>query len=610
MHGAGHGASKAAAVVAGGHAPGVLRGVEVDAHGHLLGLQSEDVGHHLRAHGDVALPGRRRGDDDVQATQQVDADGGAGDGAVFRPGLGALLGRQHGADVAHVRHRGLDDGRHADAVQPPGRTRLRLALLQAFTQRRGLSEFGQARVVTGIEHRTRCRVVRELRGLHEVALAQGDGVHAQFDGDAVHQPFERVVHLRPAETAHQAGGGLARQHDAVAHGDVLDVVGPAQRAVHAVESGRLGGAQVGADIVALVPAQRGDAAVGLHRGFDVRQPRGGRGRRGQVFEPVLDPLHRRAAGLLRGQAHQHHIGQHGLLHAEAAAAVARQLVAQLVGRHAEGQRHHRMQAERAHEVAGDFIALAAGQAFGDDDSAFDGRAAVARVVHRQRDATVCRGEGGVGVAIAEAAIADDVAAHGLVQHGGASIAGGFDVHHRRQGLVVGAQQVERVFGDVAVLRHDHGHRFAGVPHLVDGQHVVLHGHLHADHEGLLPAQHVLPGQHRMHARQGQRRGRVHPQQPGMGMRAAQHRGVQRARRRAQVVAEAAAAGQQRGVFMARCGLAEVRLGQGLLQARVGVQERSPVCRSAVWRSLDSTGPAALTRSSGEDPDRPVADPIV
>jgi len=196
-----------------------------------------------------------------------------------------------------------------------------------------------------------------------------------------------------------------------------------------------------------------------------------------------------------------------------------------------------MQAERAHEVAGDFIALAAGQAFGDDDSAFDGRAAVARVVHRQRDATVCRGEGGVGVAIAEAAVADDVAAHGLVQHGDASIAGGFDVHHRRQGLVVGAQQVERVFGDVAVLRHDHGHRFAGIAHLVDGQHVVLHGHLHADHEGLLPAQHVLSGQHRMHARQGQRGGRVHPQQPGMGMRAAQHRGVQRARRRAQVVAE-------------------------------------------------------------------------
>jgi hypothetical protein len=58
------------------------------------------------------------------------ADGGAGDGAVLRPGLGALLGRQHGADVAHVGHRGLDDGRHADAVQPPGRARLRLALAQ------------------------------------------------------------------------------------------------------------------------------------------------------------------------------------------------------------------------------------------------------------------------------------------------------------------------------------------------------------------------------------------------------------------------------------------------------------------------------------------------
>ena len=48
--------------------------------------------------------------------------------------------------------------------------------------------------------------------------------------------------------------------------------------------------------------------------------RGGRG--GQVLEPVFDPFHRRA-GLARRQAHQHHVREHRLLDAEAAAGVAR-----------------------------------------------------------------------------------------------------------------------------------------------------------------------------------------------------------------------------------------------------------------------------------------------
>ncbi len=43
---------------------------------------------------------------------------GGGDRAVLRAGLGARLRRHHGRDVAHVRNRGLDDGRETDAVQP------------------------------------------------------------------------------------------------------------------------------------------------------------------------------------------------------------------------------------------------------------------------------------------------------------------------------------------------------------------------------------------------------------------------------------------------------------------------------------------------------------
>jgi hypothetical protein len=40
--------------------------------------------------------------------------------------------------------------------------------------------------------------------------------------------------------------------------------------VHAVEGRRLGRAQVAPDVVALIVAQRADAAVGVDRGFDGR----------------------------------------------------------------------------------------------------------------------------------------------------------------------------------------------------------------------------------------------------------------------------------------------------------------------------------------------------
>jgi len=181
--GHGHGSGEAATVVARSHAPGVLARVAVDVHRHLGRLQTRDIGHDLRTNGDLALPGRSRSDDDVQATQQVDADRGTGHRAILRPRLGALFGREHGADVAHGRHRWLDDGGHADAVQPPGRTRPGLALLQSLAHCYGLRHFRQAALTRNVDNTAMRWPMQANRALTQ-------------------KPTGEFPHLRPARHHH------------------------------------------------------------------------------------------------------------------------------------------------------------------------------------------------------------------------------------------------------------------------------------------------------------------------------------------------------------------------------------------------------------------------
>ena len=342
-----------------------------------------------------------------------------------------------------------------------------------------------------------------------------------------------------------------------------DVVGPGQGAVHAVERRRLGRAQVGADLVELVVAQGEDAAVLVHRRLDRRPAGGRRGGGEEVLEAVLDPLDRRT-GLARGQAHQHRIGEHRLLDAEAAARVAGHAVAQLVAGHLERERHHRVQRERAHEVGHDVVAAVIGPMLGDDDTALDRRAGVARVAHGQGDPARRAREGLVGRAIAEATIGDDVAADRFMQDHCRLVDRGVDLDERRQGCVVDLDEVESVLGAVAVFGDDHGDRFAGIADAVDRERPVLHRLLDTDDEGLRPALHVLAGEHGTHARHCQRAGGVDAAQFGVRIRTAQDGGVQRARPHTEVVGELAAACQQGRVLQALHAAAGVALGGGRL----------------------------------------------
>jgi hypothetical protein len=125
-------------------------------------------------------------------------------------------------------------------------------------------QFEGRRIVTGIEQRAGRGAIRKGLGRDEVATEDVQRVQPELDRDPLDQAFEREIHLRPAEAAHQAGGRLVGQHYPVAHQQVVDRIGAGETAVHAIEGGRLGRAQIAPHIVELVEGQRGNAPIRLH----------------------------------------------------------------------------------------------------------------------------------------------------------------------------------------------------------------------------------------------------------------------------------------------------------------------------------------------------------
>ena len=108
----------------------------------------------------------------------------------------------------------------------------------------------------------------------------------------MHEPFEGEVDLRASEPPVEPGRGLVGENHAVADFEVRDPVRAGHVAVGSVERGRLGGSQVRAAVVELIPAQGGDGAVVGYGGFEGRDPVRSRGRGYEVLEPILHPFDR------------------------------------------------------------------------------------------------------------------------------------------------------------------------------------------------------------------------------------------------------------------------------------------------------------------------------
>ena len=134
----------------------------------------------------------------------------------------------------------------------------------------------------------------------------------------IHQPLEREIKLRPAKAAHQARRRLVGDDDAIAHGDMGDVVGAIQIAMHPIERGRLWRTQIGATVLELIIVEREEPSVSSEGAPDGGDAVGRRRRGAQVLEPVFQPSHG-TARLLGGHAQRHDQRKHRLLDAIAAA---------------------------------------------------------------------------------------------------------------------------------------------------------------------------------------------------------------------------------------------------------------------------------------------------
>lgn len=274
-------------------------------------------------------------------------------------------------------------------------------------------------------------------------------------------------------------------------------------------------------------------------------------------------FHRRAR-LTRCEAHQHDIGKHRLLHAEAAARIARRLVTQTIRRHIERHRHHGVQRKRTHEIRGDVVAFVARQILRDHHAAFDRRTRIARVVRDQLHPMRRLFKRCLRIAVAEMPVADHVRADAVVQHRRIVPDRLFDRCHRIEHRVFDLDEIERIFRKRPRFGHHHGHRLADITHAIHRERPLLHGGLHADDKRPRPCVQIVARKDSANARQLRRRLRIDRYELCVRVRRAQHCGVQCAGLDRDVVAVAAAAGQDRGIFEALHRAADVALRRWLL----------------------------------------------
>ncbi len=306
---------------------------------------------------------------------------------------------------------------------------------------------------------------------------------------------------------------------------------------------------------------------------------------------VLDPFHR-AAGDLRGERRQHHIGEHRELDAEAAAGVGRDAQPHLRPGHAQRLRHHRMRRERPLEIGQTIVAAVGRVVARDADVAFHRRERQPMEVHRQLDDLVGLLERALGVAVVEFANRDFVGLGFLVQEHGRFLARFERVDHGLARRIFDRDQLGGVLGEIAALGHHQRHRLADIAHAADRERPLVDLRLQRHQERIGDFPDILAGEHRPDAVHGERRRCVDLHDIGVRMRRADHVGCQRAGRHRQIVGIAPAPRQQCRVFLAQ-----------RRACRDAVTLNSPqyaswlpsACLSAVTRGLDPRIPLRKVR---------------
>ncbi len=303
--------------------------------------------------------------------------------------------------------------------------------------------------------------------------------------------------------------------------------------MHPVERRRLGRPDIRPYVLDCVVAEPEQLPIGGEGGLDAGDAcRCGRAA-GEVLETILRPPDGHAQ-LSRRKPHQDDVDVYGGLDAEAAARVGRRDQPELRSAKPERGRGNRMQRKRALEVrpcrqrAGGCVPVA------DDAEGLDRAARPTGKDEAFRDNDVGPCERGVRVAVGERAVGDDEPVLG--------------VHHGWELLVVDLDQLEGVFGEIAIPCDDDGERLACVARRSVRSRVVRDRALDTGRERPGHRLDVCSGDHADHAGEVERGSRVDPRHPRVCELRSQHRRVAGVRDRLDVVHETSLATEQRLVF--------------------------------------------------------------
>ncbi len=285
---------------------------------------------------------------------------------------------------------------------------------------------------------------------------------------------------------------------------------------------------------------------------------------GDVVDPVLQVLDG-PADLARAHARDHRGLGREELRAEAPTRRQRPDV-QLVGRDLQRARHHeqvageRQRVRVDHELAGGLVEVR------DGADGLQRLAAGAVPAQPVGDDQVGRGEVALDVAEVEAALVGQVRPERLVHQRGTVGEGVHRVDEHRQRRVLHVDERQRVLGEVAAVGDDDRDALPDVADLVQRQAAPRVLGRVGPEVGHRVAQLRGPGagDHGVHPGRGLGRRRVDRRDRGVGVRAAQHGGVQHARD-GEVADVAAATAQQLRVLDAPDGLADP-LPVGLVRA--------------------------------------------
>lgn len=136
-------------------------------------------------------------------------------------------------------------------------------------------------------------------------------------------------------------------------------------------------------------------------------------------------------------------------------------------------------------------------------------------------------EGRLDVAVLEVERGEHVVGHVLEYPRGPGLHRLLGVHDGGELLVVDLDQVEGVLGEAPGLGGHRGDGLAGVDGLLHGHGVLLDGIPRPAAHGVGQARQLLPGQGRHHPLKARRLRDIYPLDVGVGVRAPEHRGVER-----------------------------------------------------------------------------------